>query len=49
MKIFIGNLSWETEEKDLKDIFNAYGEVKKCTIPYGERSRKKNEVLALLK
>ena len=32
MTIFIGNLSWDTEEEDLKDLFNTYGEVKKCTI-----------------
>ena len=33
MTIFIGNLPWETEEDDLKDLFNTYGEVRKCTIP----------------
>ena len=33
MTIFIGNLSWDTEKRDLEELFNAYGEVKKCTIP----------------
>ena len=41
MTIFIGNLSWDTEEEDLKDLFNTYGEVKKCTIPLDRDSRRK--------
>ena len=41
MTIFIGNLSWETEEDDLKDLFNAYGEVTKCTIPLERDSGRK--------
>ena len=41
MTIFIGNLSWETEEEDLKDLFNTYGEVKQCTIPLERGSGKK--------
>ena len=41
MTIFIGNLSWETDEEDLKDLFNAYGEVKKCTIPLERDSGRK--------
>tara|TARA_B100001778_G_C18215142_1_gene461848 strand:+ start:205 stop:495 length:291 start_codon:yes stop_codon:yes gene_type:complete len=41
MTIFIGNLSWETEEEDLKDLFNTYGEVKKCTIPLDRDSGRK--------
>ena len=41
MTIFIGNLSWETEEDDLKDLFNTYGEVKKCTIPLDKDSGRK--------
>ena len=48
MTIFIGNLSWETEEEDLKDLFKTYGEVTKCTIPLGGIQGEK-EVLALLK
>ena len=41
MTIFIGNLSWNTEEKDLKDLFSSYGEVKKCKIPVERDSGKK--------
>ena len=41
MTIFIGNLSWDTEEEDLKDLFNTYGEVRKCKIPLDRVSRKK--------
>ena len=41
MTIFIGNLSWETEEEDLKDLFNTYGEVKKCKIPLERDSGRK--------
>ena len=41
MTIFIGNLSWDTEEEDLKDLFNTYGGIKKCTIPLERGSGKK--------
>ncbi len=41
MTIFIGNLSWDTEEVDLKNLFKTYGEVKKCTIPLDRSSGKK--------
>tara|TARA_Y100000994_G_C15453876_1_gene343814 strand:- start:189 stop:476 length:288 start_codon:yes stop_codon:yes gene_type:complete len=41
MTIFIGNLSWDTEEEDLKDLFKTYGEVKKCTIPLDRDSGRK--------
>ncbi len=41
MTIFIGNLSWETEVEDLKDLFNTYGEVRKCTIPLDRDSGRK--------
>ena len=41
MTIFIGNLPWETEEDDLKDLFNTYGEVRKCTIPLDRDSGRK--------
>ena len=41
MTIFVGNLSWETEEEDLRDLFNTYGEVTKCTIPIERDSGRK--------
>ena len=41
MTIFIGNLSWDTEEEDLKDLFKTYGEVRKCTIPLERDSGRK--------
>ena len=41
MTIFIGNLSWDTEEEDLKDLFKTYGKVTKCTIPLGRDSGRK--------
>ena len=41
MTIFIGNLSWNTEVEDLKDLFNTYGEVRKCTIPLDKDSGRK--------
>ena len=41
MTIFIGNLSWETEEEDLKDLFKTYGKVTKCTIPLERDSGRK--------
>ena len=41
MTIFIGNLSWDTEVEDLKDLFNTYGEVRKFTIPLDKDSGRK--------
>ena len=48
MTIFIGNLSWDTEEEDLKDLFNTYGEVTNVQSPQRGIQEEK-EVLALLK
>ncbi|KAH9387947.1 PREDICTED: RNA-binding protein squid-like [Rhagoletis zephyria] len=33
-KLFLGGLSWETDERDLMDYFNKYGQVDKVTIKY---------------
>ena len=41
MTIFVGNLSWDTEEEDLRDLFKSYGEVTKCTIPLERDSGRK--------
>ena len=32
MKLFIGNLSWDTDENGLRDIFEAYGEIEDLRI-----------------
>ena len=34
MTIFIGNLSWDTEIEHLKELFNTYGAVQKCYMPF---------------
>ena len=41
MTIFIGNLSWETDEDDVKDLFKTYDGVTKCTIPLERDSGRK--------
>lgn len=33
MKIFVGNLAWETTEEELTEAFKAHGEVASVTIP----------------
>ena len=32
MKIYVGNLSFQTSESELRDLFSQYGEVKDATI-----------------
>ena len=32
MKLFVGNLSFNTTELDLQDAFEKFGPVKECTI-----------------
>ena len=41
MTNFICNLSCNSEVEDLKDFFNTYGEVRKCTIPLDKDSGRK--------
>lgn len=31
-KLFIGNLPWSTREEDLREIFQAYGEITYCKL-----------------
>ena len=33
MTIFIGNLSFQSEQEDIIGLFSTYGEVKNCNIP----------------
>ena len=44
MTIFIGNLLWNIEVEDLKDLFNIYSEVRQCTIPLGKDSGRKRDL-----
>ncbi len=33
MSIYVGNLSYDVEEKDLKEVFSEYGDVKNVQLP----------------
>lgn len=33
MKIYVGNLSWSTQQEDLAELFGKYGTVEDCFIP----------------
>lgn len=39
--IHIGNLKWEAQENDLRDLFNEFGEIKSVRIPQDDRGRSK--------
>ena len=41
MTIFIGNLSFDTEQEDLVHLFSSYGEVNNCKIPLDRESGRK--------
>ncbi|MDJ0841239.1 MAG: RNA-binding protein [Acidobacteriota bacterium] len=32
MKLFVGNLSWNTAEEDLRDAFSRFGQIDECRI-----------------
>ena len=32
MKIFVGNLSWNTSENDMYDQFSSYGQIEQCRL-----------------
>jgi len=33
MKMYVGNLSWDSTSEDLKDLFSQYGEVSDVYVP----------------
>ena len=39
MTIYIGNLSYDAEEEDLRTVFAEYGEVKRVTLPTDRETR----------
>ena len=39
VKIFVGNLSFDIDEHDLKEIFAEFGDVERASIARHERSR----------
>jgi len=41
MTIFIGNLSFQAEEEDLKSLISSYGEVKTCNLPLDRETGRK--------
>tara|TARA_B100000700_G_C14338868_1_gene531769 strand:+ start:168 stop:464 length:297 start_codon:yes stop_codon:yes gene_type:complete len=41
MTIYLGNLSFQTEQEDLFNLFSGYGEVKSCSIPLDRETGRK--------
>ena len=41
MTIFIGNLSFDSEQEDIIGLISSYGEVKSCNIPLDRESGRK--------
>lgn len=41
MTIYIGNLSFQATEEDLKDVFTEYGEVTRISLPIDRESGRK--------
>ncbi|HKJ33827.1 MAG TPA: RNA-binding protein [Balneolales bacterium] len=40
MNIYVGNLAWKTSSKDLKDLFENFGEVEKAFIVRDKRTKR---------
>ena len=41
MTIFIGNLSFDSEQEDITGLISSYGEVKSCNIPLDRETGRK--------
>ncbi|NQV11046.1 MAG: RNA-binding protein, partial [Cyanobacteria bacterium] len=41
MTIYIGNLSFDAEQEDLRDLFSQYGEVRQCSLPLDRETGRK--------
>ena len=41
MTIFVGNLSFQSEQEDIIHLFSGYGEVKSCNIPLNREDGRK--------
>ena len=41
MTIFIGNLSFDSEQEDITGLISTYGEVKSCNIPLDRETGRK--------
>ena len=41
MTIFIGNLSFDSEQEDITGLISSYGEVKSCKIPLDRETGRK--------
>ena len=41
MTIFIGNLSFDSEQEDITGLMSSYGEVKSCKIPLDRETGRK--------
>jgi len=41
MTIYVGNLSFDAEVEDLRNLFAEYGDVRKCTLPTDRETGRK--------
>ena len=44
MSIFVGNLSFEITESDLKEVFGEYGQVTRVTLPTDRETGRKRGI-----